>query len=1332
MSGRPETLSQDRVRSVSESAAQSQRNRNNSETYPGSGRARSKTELDVSTRTEAVENEVVREDIHAVFDYLVSDWLKNDFAEKDDIPLGLRSLWNADRHTLRPCVQSLAFELKHVVDGIKDPGVFDDAVGKTLLPRGTVSDFKPIPVKYENFASLARETVMYGDAVNLGRIGALMFFSYRLVLKAGSDIHSDIRNHLGQFFQEENLFRWINDPKSFEFEKMLDRPDYLQVYKKACAEGTRKVYRLRVMIVGQHGVGKTSLRKRLLDEGFSEEYKITDGIDVDPSECVVDVKNSSVWLTSAKGYKPEVDEEDPKEIYEKAIAKVLLEHYQEGTPVDVPQMIPSSTSSEEDVMPDKLSKDENGATNTEEPFGHTSTHITAGGEEETPPSITAPTGKQADVKEKNYKGSDSDLHSQRNGKDTVDFLQIPANLPQDIKAKVSELKLKMEEKLRLHRKGSTDEIDSSSLDEPKLKLSFWDFGGQHVFYTTHQTFLTSRAIYLLVMDLNKDMYAAVQTFRQGRTERVVDLIAPKTGIDYLDYWLNSIHTHAVDLRTSTNSLLSPPVIIVCTHKDQVDQIFVSSLPWYKRYYARYSGKAYYSEDPESVSDTVKSFFKAITEHLEGKVYNSHVYHRYFAIDNKNTGDPALEQLRQTIFQLAQQQQHWGEDVPIKWLNLERQLREIKQSSMADGNFLPLQEVIVHGSSVGMTEEEVIACLVFYHEVGEMVFFNEDHLREIVILDPQWLIDAFKSIITLKEFHKEVHGKNGISRTYWEILDRRGILHEELVDMIWEEEDRLIRYKIVILQLMQSFDLICPLKRDFRENPRVYQPTKSNQADETDLASSSQTFFVPCLLSSPSASDIIPDKSRDVSALYFRFSFLPNGLFYRLVACAAQFPGWHVYGKMLFHGYVRFEVDEENKMYILVLTKEGDTIAFKMHLLMADLPGSLTHELCRQTCSDLVKMLNSEIRKYCPRVTYDLCVKCNCEGAEESTLEPIGYNGQKIMSGIPMLCHDHHQAIRTTGYRPWFVEWKEEDVPKPQTFSGAQDIPVLEESLPTENEEEFVDEVIVKPCLDNFYDIYSNDLKEVYKNTSTPRGRSLIINNRTFNCDTPKLANRHGTELDVDKMEELLHQLGYRVSVHHDLTAKGMSDLLKEESERPDHQKYDSFILVILSHGARGAVYGTDGFVISYEQITEYFNNASCSALRSKPKMIFIQACQGNARDHGAGHVPLPDPVKMLPSNQNTTHDAPEDEGEIVPTMADFLVAKATTPDFVSWRNKEKGTWFIQSIVTVFCRYAWKEDVLSMFSKVNALVAKSKTSGGMKQVSQTESTLLKKIYFFPGK
>jgi hypothetical protein len=50
--------------------------------------------------------------------------------------------------------------------------------------------------------------------------------------------------------------------------------------------------------------------------------------------------------------------------------------------------------------------------------------------------------------------------------------------------------------------------DAMKVELPKDLLadcSIWDFAGQKEFYATHQTFLTNSAIYLLTVDLSKDL-----------------------------------------------------------------------------------------------------------------------------------------------------------------------------------------------------------------------------------------------------------------------------------------------------------------------------------------------------------------------------------------------------------------------------------------------------------------------------------------------------------------------------------------------------------------------------------------------------------------------------------------------------------------------------------------------------------------------------------------------------------------------------------------------------------------------------------------------------------
>ena len=57
------------------------------------------------------------------------------------------------------------------------------------------------------------------------------------------------------------------------------------------------------------------------------------------------------------------------------------------------------------------------------------------------------------------------------------------------------------------------------------------------------------------------------------------------------------------------------------------------------------------------------------------------------------------------------------------------------------------------------EIELVAMLKFYHELGHIIYFGDgdkkSQLRDVVILNPQWLIDAFRKVISVKPPKEQV-------------------------------------------------------------------------------------------------------------------------------------------------------------------------------------------------------------------------------------------------------------------------------------------------------------------------------------------------------------------------------------------------------------------------------------------------------------------------------------------------------------------------------------------------------------------------------------------------
>ena len=77
-------------------------------------------------------------------------------------------------------------------------------------------------------------------------------------------------------------------------------PEAKLAYGNALKTGKVKVYRARIMLIGQDRAGKTSLKKSFLGLPFDPEEDSTDGIEVDPSKFEVDIDQVKNWKRTDK------------------------------------------------------------------------------------------------------------------------------------------------------------------------------------------------------------------------------------------------------------------------------------------------------------------------------------------------------------------------------------------------------------------------------------------------------------------------------------------------------------------------------------------------------------------------------------------------------------------------------------------------------------------------------------------------------------------------------------------------------------------------------------------------------------------------------------------------------------------------------------------------------------------------------------------------------------------------------------------------------------------------------------------------------------------------
>ena len=78
----------------------------------------------------------------------------------------------------------------------------------------------------------------------------------------------------------------------------------------------------------------------------------------------------------------------------------------------------------------------------------------------------------------------------------------------------------------------------------------------------------------------------------------------------------------------------------------------------------------------------------------------------------------------------------------------------------------------------------------------------------------------------------------------------------------------------------------------------------------------------------------------------------------------------------------------------------------------------------------------------------------------------------------------------------------------------------------------------------------------------------------------------------------------------------MVRLMVQTALNIDHTNYDCFVCCILSHGTTGHIYGADGNLVNISDLTGPLKSVVCPTLAGKPKLFFIQACQGREKQPG--------------------------------------------------------------------------------------------------------------------
>jgi hypothetical protein len=202
----------------------------------------------------------------------------------------------------------------------------------------------------------------------------------------------------------------------------------------------------------------------------------------------------------------------------------------------------------------------------------------------------------------------------------------------------------------------------------------------------------------------------------------------------------------------------------------------------------------------------------------------------------------------------------------------------------------------------------------------------------------------------------------------------------------------------------------------------------------------------------------------------------------------------------------------------------------------------------------------------------------------------------------------------------------------------------------------------------------------------PYGYALIINVKNFEGETAtgvKLEKREGCDTDVDKLQHLWQQLGFKVETSLDLKAHQIYATVCKMAEEIDRLETSScFVCCIMTHGDMGMIYGSDAKSLEIKDITDRFKAEKCTSLAGKPKLFFIQACRG---------------TQLLPSNDATTSaDAAIQEGDLkydeVNDSTFRHTADPNEPDFLLGYSTAPGTYKVD--VHTLRRNCWRKSIFN--------------------------------------
>lgn len=234
----------------------------------------------------------------------------------------------------------------------------------------------------------------------------------------------------------------------------------------------------------------------------------------------------------------------------------------------------------------------------------------------------------------------------------------------------------------------------------------------------------------------------------------------------------------------------------------------------------------------------------------------------------------LKDLKKCISKIVNSFKHSEESIQPVWAIFEQYLLKVKEHKkiISRAELLKFNERVLKEHRIH--DDDITKLLKFLNKAGTVLFFEDERLKNTVILDFQWLVDAFKCIIN---YHVDLDKPTDNKREHFQ---RTGELEDEELNALWKkcpnEGKDYFKNKTQIIAYMEQLGYLakCHSQRPYcNETPWYFVPSmKKKKFDEQNF----NNRFKSSIL-----------------CFQFKEEQLPMNVFYGIVFQCFKIPGWSI-------------------------------------------------------------------------------------------------------------------------------------------------------------------------------------------------------------------------------------------------------------------------------------------------------------------------------------------------------------------------------------------------------------------------------------------------------